>query len=109
MSIGARERVAYPAKLGPLVCSYIFPAHHLLHLPVLEASFPLRGRRAHTLGSVLARAFASMAETCIVCLGDLRTSIPESPPPGSPEIAATDADQGEPKKLTKVNSKRYTT
>lgn len=44
-----------------------------------------------------------------MCLGDLHTSIFESPPPGLPESAAIDADKGEPKKLTKVNGKSIET
>ncbi|EME45254.1 hypothetical protein DOTSEDRAFT_71082 [Dothistroma septosporum NZE10] len=32
-----------------------------------------------------------MADTCIVCLGDLRTTVDEDPPPGSPATRADDA------------------
>ena len=49
-----------------------------------------------------------MAETCIVCLGDLRTSILEDPPPESSEDGDT-SDDLQIKKSTRLNAKRYHT
>lgn len=51
--IGARERVAHPAKLGPHLCKYIFPTHHLLPFPASEATFSFSDHKAHTLGLAL--------------------------------------------------------
>ncbi|EMC98905.1 hypothetical protein BAUCODRAFT_120197 [Baudoinia panamericana UAMH 10762] len=47
-----------------------------------------------------------MAETCIVCLGDLRADVAEDPPPEAPAAAAAvDASKGGAKSCTRASSK----
>jgi len=53
-----------------------------------------------------------MAETCIVCLGDLRNHVADDdPPPEAAEaVAAADASNGDHAKSSmRTNVKRYTT
>ena len=48
-----------------------------------------------------------MADTCIVCLGDLRTTVDEDPPPGTAGVPADDAGKDSDAKPTH-NAQRYT-
>ncbi|KAK3636966.1 hypothetical protein LTR56_012626 [Elasticomyces elasticus] len=49
-----------------------------------------------------------MAETCIVCLGDLRVHVADDPPPEAPEAVAADTSKGDHAKTsTRANAKRY--
>lgn len=53
-----------------------------------------------------------MADTCIVCLGDLRIATAEDPPPDAAEAATAEAQATKvdaKNKSTRPRSKRYTT
>lgn len=50
-----------------------------------------------------------MADTCIVCLGDLRTTVDEDPPPGAAAVSADDAGKdSDAKQAAMHNAQRYT-
>lgn len=78
--------------------------HHKSHNSCYKTSSPV-------LVTSLLYFQKGMAETCIVCLGDLRTSTLEDPPPEAPAAGTPDDDAlqdlGGAKKHTRSNVKRY--
>jgi len=79
--------------------------------PVSHASFSCSTSDTFVYSFHDVNTAPKMAETCIVCLGDLRNHVADDdPPPEAAEaVSAADASNGDhAKSSTRTNAKRYT-